>query len=119
MRAREFPDQPALAHARLPHQRHDLAASCGGLVKRPQKDLELSITPDELCEASRGGRVETRACRTPGEQLVDLDGLTDTLHLARSERLDLHIALGQPQRVGREQYRAGQRQLLYPGRQMG
>jgi hypothetical protein len=52
-------------------------------------------------------------------QLIHLDWLRPPLHRHRPQRRDLDVALDQAQGVGGQEGRAGARELLHAGGQMG
>ena len=74
VRVGDLPDQARLAHARLPHDRHDLSLPVAGAAQRLAKLIQLARAPHEAGQPSRRRRVEPRAPRPGAGQLVDLDG---------------------------------------------
>ena len=113
MRVRELPDQPRLAHARLAHDRDDLAVALARSPQRLPQQLDLRVATDEARQSSGGGGVQPAAHGARACQLEDLDRRREPLHRHRPARGHLHEALGERQRLRRQQDRAGLGHLLH------
>src|SRR5262245_31973251 len=111
----ELPEQARLADARLADDRHKLAMPSRGLLKSLLKNAHLGIAADEASEAAHRGRLEVRSPRTGPDQLIHIDRPLQPLDLNGTQGLDPNAALGEGQRVSRQENRAGYRQLLHPG----
>jgi hypothetical protein len=115
MGVRHLPDEAGLADTRLPHDGHDLAVS-RRLPQGLSELLQLDVATDEPGQSPRRRRVHTRAKRPGSDHLVDFDRRIEPLDRHRSERLDLDVPFGEPQRVRREPDAARRGELLHPPR---
>jgi hypothetical protein len=119
MRVRELPEEAGFPQAGLADHAHDLAVTGLRILESAAERVKLGETADEATEpACRAGLQPGSRHPRPGH-LVDLDRLAHPLHGHGAERPDVHVALSQPQRPGRDQDRARHGHLLEPGGQMG
>ena len=118
VRVGDLPDQARLAHARLPHDRHDLPLAGAGAAQRLAELVQLARAPHEAGQPARRRRVEPRAPRPGAGQLVDLDRRLETLHGHRTQRRDRDESLRETEDVGRQERGVGLGQLLHAGGQM-
>ncbi len=109
----ELPEQARLAHPRLARHRHHLAVAGRRPRHRLMERVHLGLAAHERREAARGAGLETRVHLLGADQLEDLNRLRHALHRHRPERLDLHVALGQPQGLARDQGGSGAGELLH------
>ena len=114
MGVNELPEQPRLAHARLTHERDDLAATGPGFVEGPVESLQFSVATHELAQPPRRSYFHARAHRSRTGHLEDLEWNVEPLDLHGTQRLDLNIAFGHRQSVGGDEYRSGHRHLFHP-----
>ena len=115
----ELIDQARLAHPGLADQRHHLAVPRPGLLPGPAVSAASSCCrPTKRREAPRRRCLQAPPDGTGPDQLKDLDGLGQPLDRHRPQGGDLHQALHQPQRRGRQQNGARRGQLFHARRQM-
>ena len=119
VRVGDFPDQARLAHARLPHDRHDLPLAVAGAAQRLAQLVQLARAAHEAGQASRRRRVEPRSPRPGAGQLVDLDRRLETLHGHRPQRRHRDESFRQVEHVGRQERGVGLGQLLHASGQVG
>ena len=86
--------------------------------ERPVELLDLGVAADEARQSPRGGSVEPGPLRARSGELVDLHRFRQALDRDRPASRHLDVALGELQRRGREQDRAGRRHLLHAGGQV-
>jgi len=95
--------QTRLPDAGLADHGDDLPMPGLRAVERVGQLLNLAGPPDECRQAARGRRREPRPDGGGAEHLVHLDRLGHALHRRRTDGSDVDVALGQGQRVSREQ----------------
>jgi len=109
----ELEEQARFAHARLAHDRDDLALSRARLGERALHLGDLVLPADEMGQSARPRSVQAAAQLGGAGELVDLYRMWHALDRHRPERLHRDVAFGKPQRVGGETHRAGGRELLH------
>ena len=90
----ELPDEPRLAHARLPDHGHHLAVPLARPVESVAEILQLRAPADEAGEPPPRRGLEAGATGAGSYQLEHLDRLAEPLDRHRAERGDLDEALG-------------------------
>ncbi len=115
----ELPVEPGLADAGLAHDGHHLPVPGPRALERLAELLQLALAADEAGEAAGGRGLEARAHRGGPGQLVDLERRREPLDGQRAQRLDLHVPLGERQRLRREQDRPRHGHLLHAGGHVG
>ena len=112
-------DQAGFAHARLPHQCHDLALTGPSLGQRPLHDVQLGLPPHEGREPARRRGLEAVPQRTRPHQVKDLHRLREPLDGDRPQGSDPDQALHQAQgRYGQADRPRGC-ELFHARRQVG
>jgi len=119
MRVGELPVKTRLAHAGLADDGHDLPLPGARPLLGLAELLQLVPAPHEAREAPGRGGMEARADGLGADDLVELDGRLEALDGAGAQRLHLHVALGETQRVRRDENGAGHGHLFHAGGQMG
>src|SRR6516225_7583464 len=114
MRVGDFPDQARLAYAGFPHYGDDLPTASCGTCERLAESLKLNLPPDELGEPSRDGGVEAGPAGARADQLVDIDGLLQSLHRHQAKRPHLEISVRQTQCFRGESDSARRGELFHP-----
>ena len=114
----ELVEEPRLAHARLPDHGHDLPMPPGRLLLRRLELLHLGVAAHEAGEPPRRRGLQPRADPPGAPDLVGLHRRGQALDRDRPEQVNLHVALGQRQRLGRDHYCAGIGDLLHPRGEM-
>jgi hypothetical protein len=115
----DLPDETRLAHARLADDRHQLAMPLRRAAGRLAELLDLRIPAHEAGQPARLCGVEPRAEGPGPRQLVDVDGRVQPLDRYRTERLDRDEALGEGQRIRRQQDGPRPGHLLHARGQVG
>ena len=111
----ELPEEPRLAHARLPDHGDHLAVPQAGPVEGAAELLQLGVAADEAREPPprprpRGGCERRRLPASSNTSTGSPSPLTGT----GPSGFTCDIALGELQRLGREQDGAGIGELLHP-----
>ena len=83
-----------------PHDGHHLPVTGPRALERLAQLIQLALPAHEAAEAAGGRGLEARAHRGRPGQLVDLEWGLEPFHRQRAQRLDLHVALGERQRLG-------------------
>src|SRR5215472_10839079 len=104
MRLGELPEEPGLAGA--------------GAFEGLPKLVQFAVAPDEARQASCGRGMQSRTHRGRAHQLVDFDGLRESLYRDWAEGPDLDVSLRQPQGPCGKPGATRRRQLFHPTRQM-
>ncbi len=115
----ELADDARLADAGLAHQRHQAPLACAAPRERLAQPLHLGLAAHEARQAAHRRRLQAVARRARPGQLVHLDRVGDPFDRHRSEGRHGQEALGEPPRLRGEQRRAGPREALHLGRQVG
>jgi hypothetical protein len=97
MRVSELVGEPRLAHARLAHDGHHLAAARTRLTQHPAQIVDLGVAAHEAREPPDGRGLQPRARHSRPGQLVDLHRPSEAFHRDRPERPYLDVTLRQIQ----------------------
>src|SRR5207253_8386238 len=94
-RLRELIEEPRLTHPRLADHCGHLPVPTGGEFERAAEVLHLGVAADELSQPAPGRCLEAGPGRTRSRQLVDVDGIGESLYRYRAEGRHCDIAFHQ------------------------
>ena len=80
--------------------------------------LHLRVAPHETREAAGSGRLESTPRESRASQLIDVDGLGQSLDRHLSQIANFDVTLGQAQGIGGHEHAAGIGELLHSGGQV-
>ncbi|MCX5738622.1 MAG: hypothetical protein NTZ61_09035, partial [Proteobacteria bacterium] len=109
----EFEAEPALAGAGVGHDAHHLPVAGDRRFERSIEARHLALAADELREAARPRRIESRAQRADALQFVDAQRHGDALQIEVAEIAESEVALDQARGVRRHVAAVGRGQLLH------
>jgi hypothetical protein len=114
----ELIEKPCLTNPRFANNTHHLPVPVACLNQDPGEEIQLFATTDKGTEADNRGSVRScRGARCAG-QLIDLLWVGNALDGYGTERLDLHQALDELQRLLAQQRRPRCGKLLHSRCQM-
>ena len=118
MRVRELEEESRFSHRRLADHGNHLTVPLADMHQSFLQSLHLHVAPHKAGQATGSSRLESTAHEPRAGQLIDIDGLGQSLDRHFSQSPDLNVTLGQTQRIGGHKHAAGIGELLHSGGQV-